>query len=32
LIRVQRLAVALAEAKGLNPDEPQHLARSVLLP
>jgi fructoselysine-6-P-deglycase FrlB-like protein len=31
LIRAQRLAVALAEAKGLNPDEPRHLARSVLL-
>jgi fructoselysine-6-P-deglycase FrlB-like protein len=32
LIRVQLLAVALAEAKGLNPDEPRHLARSVVLP
>lgn len=31
LIRAQRLAVALAEAKGLNPDKPRHLARSVLL-
>jgi fructoselysine-6-P-deglycase FrlB-like protein len=31
LIRVQRLAVALADAKGLNPDEPRHLSRSVLL-
>ena len=31
LIRAQRLAVALAETKGLNPDEPPHLARSVLL-
>jgi fructoselysine-6-P-deglycase FrlB-like protein len=31
LIRAQRLAVALAEAKGLNPDQPRHLARSVLL-
>jgi fructoselysine-6-P-deglycase FrlB-like protein len=31
LIRTQRLAVALAEAKGLNPDEPRHLTRSVLL-
>jgi CRISPR-associated protein Cas5a/b/c len=31
LIRAQRLAVALAEAKGLNPDAPRHLARSVLL-
>lgn len=32
LIRAQRLAVALAEAKGLNPDEPRHLTRSVMLP
>jgi fructoselysine-6-P-deglycase FrlB-like protein len=32
LIRAQRLAVALAGAKGLNPDEPRHLTRSVLLP
>ena len=32
LIRAQRLAVALAEAKGLNPDEPRNLTRSVLLP
>ena len=31
LIRVQRLAVALADAKGLNPDAPRHLARSVVL-
>jgi fructoselysine-6-P-deglycase FrlB-like protein len=31
LIRAQRLAVALAEAKGLNPDEPRHLTRSVML-
>jgi fructoselysine-6-P-deglycase FrlB-like protein len=31
LVRAQRLAVALAEAKGLNPDEPRHLTRSVLL-
>jgi fructoselysine-6-P-deglycase FrlB-like protein len=31
LIRAQRLAVALAETKGLNPDEPQHLTRSVVL-
>ena len=31
LIRAQRLAVALAEAKALNPDEPRHLTRSVLL-
>jgi fructoselysine-6-P-deglycase FrlB-like protein len=31
LIRAQRLAVALAETKGLNPDEPRHLTRSVVL-
>jgi fructoselysine-6-P-deglycase FrlB-like protein len=31
LIKAQRLAVALAEAKGLNPDEPRHLTRSVQL-
>jgi fructoselysine-6-P-deglycase FrlB-like protein len=31
LIRAQRLGVALAEAKGLNPDEPRHLSRSVVL-
>jgi fructoselysine-6-P-deglycase FrlB-like protein len=31
LIRGQLLAVALADAKGLNPDEPRHLSRSVLL-
>jgi len=31
LIRAQLLAVALADAKGLNPDEPRHLSRSVLL-
>ena len=31
LIRAQRLAVALAEAKGLNPDQPRHLSRSVQL-
>jgi fructoselysine-6-P-deglycase FrlB-like protein len=31
LIRVQRLAVAIAESKGLNPDEPRNLTRSVIL-
>jgi fructoselysine-6-P-deglycase FrlB-like protein len=31
LIMAQRLAVALAEAKGLNPDEPRNLTRSVVL-
>ncbi len=28
----QRLAVALAESKGLDPDNPRHLSRSVILP
>jgi fructoselysine-6-P-deglycase FrlB-like protein len=32
LITAQRLAVALAEARGLNPDRPRNLARSVILP
>ncbi|HEX4787727.1 MAG TPA: hypothetical protein VH372_04650 [Actinospica sp.] len=32
LIRVQRLAVAIAEARGLDPDRPRHLTRSVILP
>ncbi|MDJ0341656.1 sugar isomerase [Streptomyces sp. H10-C2] len=31
LIRVQRLAVAIAEAQGLNPDTPRNLTRSVVL-
>lgn len=31
LIRVQRTAVALAELRGLNPDRPPHLSRSVVL-
>jgi fructoselysine-6-P-deglycase FrlB-like protein len=31
LVRAQRAAVALAEAKGLDPDNPQHLTRSVVL-
>ena len=31
LIRAQRLAVARAEAAGLDPDRPRHLARSVVL-
>jgi fructoselysine-6-P-deglycase FrlB-like protein len=31
LIRVQRLAAAIALAKGLDPDHPRHLARSVVL-
>ncbi|WP_419992416.1 SIS domain-containing protein [Streptomyces boninensis] len=31
LVRIQRLALALAEARGLDPDEPRHLSRSVIL-
>ncbi|MDQ8704733.1 sugar isomerase [Streptomyces sp. LHD-70] len=31
LIRAQRLAVALAESKGYDPDRPRHLTRSVIL-
>ncbi|WP_069758780.1 SIS domain-containing protein [Streptomyces sp. LUP47B] len=31
LIRVQRLAVAVAGARGLDPDQPRHLTRSVIL-
>ncbi|WP_418957775.1 SIS domain-containing protein [Streptomyces tritici] len=31
LIRAQRLAVALAEARGLDPDRPRNLTRSVIL-
>ena len=32
LIVAQRLAVALAQGKGLDPDHPRHLTRSVILP
>ncbi|RFU86902.1 sugar isomerase [Streptomyces triticagri] len=32
LIRAQRLAVALAESKGHDPDRPRNLSRSVILP
>jgi fructoselysine-6-P-deglycase FrlB-like protein len=32
LVTVQRAAVALAEARGLDPDRPRHLSRSVVLP
>ncbi len=32
LILLQRAAVALAEARGLDPDRPNHLSRSVVLP
>ena len=31
LVRVQRVAVALAQARGLDPDRPRNLARSVIL-
>jgi fructoselysine-6-P-deglycase FrlB-like protein len=31
LVRVHRAAVELAEANGLDPDHPRHLARSVIL-
>ena len=31
LVRVQRVAVALARARGLDPDQPRNLARSVIL-
>ena len=32
LAQIQRAAVALAQARGLDPDQPQHLTRSVVLP
>ncbi|MFE7167971.1 SIS domain-containing protein [Streptomyces sp. NPDC057616] len=31
LVRVHRLAVAVAAARGLDPDQPRHLTRSVIL-
>ncbi|HEY8912426.1 sugar isomerase [Lacisediminihabitans sp.] len=31
LVQAQRLAVALAESRGLDPDKPRHLTRSVIL-
>ncbi|MFJ2187166.1 SIS domain-containing protein [Kitasatospora sp. NPDC087861] len=31
LVRAQRLAVAVAEARGFDPDRPRHLTRSVVL-
>ncbi len=31
LIRIQRLAVTLAERRGLDPDQPPHLERAVVL-
>jgi fructoselysine-6-P-deglycase FrlB-like protein len=32
LIMIQRTAIALARAKGLDPDRPPHLTRSVVIP
>lgn len=32
LVTLQRAAATLAEARGLDPDRPQHLTRSVVLP
>ena len=32
LILAQRFAVAAAAQRGLNPDQPRHLTRSVILP
>ena len=32
LVRVHRLTLALADRRGLDPDRPQHLTRSVVLP
>jgi fructoselysine-6-P-deglycase FrlB-like protein len=32
LVLVHRMAIALAESKGLDPDHPLHLSRSVVLP
>jgi fructoselysine-6-P-deglycase FrlB-like protein len=32
LVQVQRLGVALAAVRGLDPDRPRHLSRSVVLP
>ncbi len=31
LVRAQRLAIAVAAARGLDPDQPRHLTRSVIL-
>jgi len=31
LVLVHRLAMAIAEAKGIDPDHPRHLTRSVVL-
>ena len=32
LVLIHRLAVALAQARGLDPDHPRNLTRSVVLP
>jgi fructoselysine-6-P-deglycase FrlB-like protein len=32
LVRIHRLAIALAHSKGLDPEHPPHLTRSVVLP
>jgi len=32
LVVIQRLAVALARSRGLDPDQPRNLSRSVVLP
>ena len=32
IVLIQRMAVGLAEAHGLDPDHPKHLTRSVVLP
>jgi len=32
LILAQRFAVAVAAGRGLDPDQPRHLTRSVILP
>jgi fructoselysine-6-P-deglycase FrlB-like protein len=32
LVRIQRLGLALAASRGLDPDRPRNLTRSVVLP
>ncbi len=32
LVRIQRLAIEIGASKGLDPDQPRHLTRSVILP
>jgi hypothetical protein len=31
LVRVHRAAIALAQLKGIDPSQPRHLARSIVL-